>query len=89
MKDRNLVIADSPAPPTKESVSLVKLSPTEWRVSDPRVSPHDASSLLGFIEARGSVFEATVLRPGVASYTTPSLSAALELFAANPESGRL
>ncbi|MBF4632892.1 hypothetical protein ITJ38_00575 [Agreia pratensis] len=76
------MIAHSTASPTQQAVSLVRLSPTEWRVSDPRVSAHDAASLLGFIEARGPIFEVTLVNRGVASHTARSLDDALELFAA-------
>jgi len=58
-------------------------------VSDPRVSPHDAASLLGFIEARGTLFEVTLLNGGVASHTARSLDDALELFASNNDSARV
>ena len=87
------MIADSTAQTAPDSVSdsvtLVSLSPTEWRVSDPRASAHDAASLLGFIEARGGSFEVTVLNHGVASYTAPSLDGALALFASKRDSRRL
>ena len=87
------MIADSTAQtapdPLAEPVTLVTLSPTEWRVSDPRASADDAASLLGFIEARGGVFEVTLLDHGVASYTAPSLDGALALFASKRDSRRL
>jgi len=87
------VIADSTAQTAQDSatdsVTLVRLSPTEWKVSDPRVSDHDAASLLGFIEARESSFEVTILNHGVASYTVSNLDGALALFASNKDSHRL
>ncbi|KJC63553.1 hypothetical protein SAMN06295879_0257 [Agreia bicolorata] len=83
------MIAHSTTEPSQETISLVRLSPTEWRVSDPRVSVHDAASLLGFIEARGGVFEVTLLKSGVASRTVHSLDDALSLFASNHDSGRV
>lgn len=83
------MIADSIVHPAQNSVALVKLSPTEWRVSDPRASVHDAASLLGFIEARGRVFEVTVVSRGVESYTALTLDSAVALFTTTRHAARI
>jgi hypothetical protein len=83
------VIADSIVHPAQNPVALVKLSPTEWRGSDTRVSVHDAASLLGFIEARGRVFEVTIVSRGVESYTALTLEGALALFSTKRRTDRI
>jgi hypothetical protein len=72
-----------------DTVSLVQLSDTEWRVSDPTVSAFDAGSLLGFVEARGERYFVTAIRPRVSTRAVPSLEDAMRLLAPKRESGSL
>jgi hypothetical protein len=52
-----------------QSMSVIAISPTEWRVSDSRRAENDARSLIGFVQRVGDVFEVTALRtPGERRY---------------------
>ncbi|MCU1425956.1 MAG: hypothetical protein JWM51_2247 [Microbacteriaceae bacterium] len=51
--------------PRTPAMSVIAISPTEWRVSDSRRAEDDARSLVGFVQRVGDVFEVTFLRaPG-------------------------
>jgi uncharacterized protein (UPF0548 family) len=83
------VVSSKTALPGLNTVSLVQLSETEWRVSDPTVSAFDAGSLLGFVEAREERFLVTIMRPTVYTRSVSSLEGAVRLFAPRRESGAL
>jgi hypothetical protein len=42
---------------TLDTVTILSISDTEWRVSDPRRRQDDALCLIGFVQQIGDVFE--------------------------------
>jgi hypothetical protein len=55
--------------PRAKAMSVIAISPTEWRVSDSRRAENDARGLIGFVQQVDDVFEVTALRsPGERRY---------------------
>jgi len=50
--------------PTLEDLDVRLISPTEWRVSDSRLSDDDARSVLGFVEKSDERFNAMRMTHG-------------------------
>jgi hypothetical protein len=65
---------------TKDDLEVRALSGSEWRVSDRRVSPHDAFSLLGFIEKKHDVYEVMQLGRGFEFFSFPTFDEAIAHF---------
>lgn len=64
-------------PRTVQSIQLTPVSRTEWTVVDTRVSPHEAQSLIGFIERVGDRFEVMEFGDPLKFYTAATMNAAL------------
>lgn len=64
----------------REDIVVQSISDTEWRVSDRRIPPDDARSLLGYIEQKGRRFELMQLAPGFAWFSYASLAEATDHF---------
>ncbi len=47
--------------PPAESLEVIALSGTEWRIGDPRLPADDARRVLGFVELRDGTYEALLL----------------------------
>ncbi len=65
---------------SREDLLVHPLSATEWRISNSRLSPEDAFSLLGFIEKKGDYFEAMQLGRGFEWFSFSSLQDAINHF---------
>lgn len=65
---------------SREDLVVHALSGSEWRISNSRLSPEDAFSLLGFIERKGDVFEAMQLGRGFEWFSFSTLDEAIDHF---------
>jgi hypothetical protein len=65
---------------SKDDLEIRALSGSEWRVSDRRVSPQDAFSLLGFIEKKHDVYEVMQLGRGFEFFSFPTFDDAIAHF---------
>ena len=66
---------------TNDAVTVLSISDSEWRVSNPRIRQDDALCLLGFVQQVGGVFETTrIARPRERRYYA-TLQAAIESLA--------
>jgi hypothetical protein len=64
----------------KDELEIRAISDSEWRVSDRRVSPQDAFSLLGFIEMKHGVYEVMQLGRGFEFFSFPTFDDAIAHF---------
>jgi len=60
------------------NIEMRALSEHEWRVRDRSLPEHDATSLLGFIELRGTKFEVTRMGAPLARDRFDTLAAAVD-----------
>ena len=65
---------------TRAELLVHPLSPTEWRISNSRLSPENAFSLLGFIEKKNDSFEAMQLGRGFEWFSFSTLEDAIDHF---------
>jgi hypothetical protein len=60
-----------------QSIQLTPVSRTEWTVTDTRVDPGNAQSVVGFIELVGDRFEVLEFGDPLKLYTAGTMNAAL------------
>jgi hypothetical protein len=68
------------ATPSSRDIRLDLLSMTEWRVCDRRRPAEDPTSVLGFIERKGFVYEVTMLSDPAHRARCGSLASATAAF---------
>ncbi len=69
------------APHNKQDLLVLPISDREWRVTDRRVAPDNAHSVLGVIERKSNdLFEVLQLAPSLAWRWFPSLDEATDSF---------
>lgn len=66
--------------PEATDIDVRSLSSSAWRIRDTRFPEHDARALIGFIEAKGEMFEVMQMGRGFQWFTYPTLQDAIAHF---------
>jgi hypothetical protein len=77
----NITNPTTTTPRSKQDLLVLPISDHEWRVTDRRLAPNNAHSVLGVIERKASdLFEVLQLAPALAWRCHPSLDEATNSF---------
>jgi hypothetical protein len=66
---------------TQDTILVIPISASEWRVSDPRRRADDALCLIGFVERVGATYETTQIGRPLERRSFEALQAAIDYLA--------
>jgi hypothetical protein len=73
-------VPDASDAPQATDIDVQSLSPSAWRIRDVRFPEQDARALIGFIEAKGEVFEVMQMGRGFQWFTYRTMQEAIAHF---------
>jgi hypothetical protein len=79
---------DRHQPCPAEDLQVSRISETEWRVADARISDSSPSKVLGFVQRRGETFEVLSLDAPDRDLCFPGWAAAIGSFSDDPQSAK-